>query len=140
MLSPARPSRGFAGSWNSTAVPAVSSFLPPTRARSSLRSAPRCLPLFFAPLPSRVLIARFSAIRKREEQGTRFTCTNDDLELIAEAAQGDMRRGILMLQAAYQAGSCNNLVKMSQSETGTVAGSAISLIKEGDLKGGIRQL
>jgi len=100
----------------------------------------RCLPLFFAPLPSRVLIARFSAIREREEQGTRFACTNDDLELIAEAAQGDMRRGILMLQAAYQAGSCNNLAKMSQSETGTVAGSAISLIKEGDLKGGIRQL
>ena len=51
-----------------------------------------------------------------------------------------MRRAILMLQVAVEAGSCSNLAELSQSETGTVAASAISLIKSGDLKGGIRQL
>ena len=79
-------------------------------------------------------------IREREQQDARFSCTNDDLELIAEAAQGDMRRAILMLQVAFQAGSCSNLAELSESETGTVAASAIGLIKSGDLRGGIRQL
>jgi replication factor C small subunit len=100
----------------------------------------RCLPLFFAPLSSGMLVSQLKAIREKETQSARFSCTNDDLELIAEAAQGDMRRGILMLQAAFQAGSCNNLATLSQTETGTVAGSAINLIKTGDIRGSIRQL
>ena len=62
-------------------------------------------------------------------------CTNHDLELIAEAAQGDMRRAILMLQVAFQTGSCNNLAELSESETCTIAASAIGLIKSGDLPG-----
>jgi replication factor C small subunit len=98
----------------------------------------RCLPLFFAPVTSDVLIAQLAAIR--EDQGDASACTNDDLELIAVAAQGDMRRAILMLQAASEAGSCSNLAELSQSETGTVAASALNQIKSGDLKGGIRQL
>jgi len=100
----------------------------------------RCLPLFFAPLPSAVLVSQFTAIREKEVQNVQFSCTNDDLELIAEAAQGDMRRGILMLQAVFQAGSCNNLATLSHTETGTVAESAVSLIKAGDMRGGVRLL
>ena len=46
-----------------------------------------------------------------------------------------MRRAILMLQIAFNAGSCNNLAELSESETGTVAASAIGLIKSGDLRG-----
>jgi replication factor C small subunit len=100
----------------------------------------RCLPLFFAPLPARVIVERLVAIREQEILGVQAACTDDDLELIAEAAQGDLRRGILLLQVVSGAGSCNNLATLSQSETSTVAGSAVCLIKAGDLKGGIRQL
>jgi replication factor C small subunit len=100
----------------------------------------RCLPLFFAPVALDVLLAQLAAIREREQQDTAFSCSNDDLELIAAAAQGDMRRAILMLQAASESGSCNNLAELSQSETSTVAASALALIKSSDLKGGIRQL
>jgi replication factor C small subunit len=100
----------------------------------------RCLPLFFAPVALDVIIDQLATIREQEQQGSAFFCTNDDLELIAEAAQGDMRRAILMLQVAFEAGSCSNLAELSQSETGTVAASALTLIKSGDLKGGIRQL
>ncbi len=100
----------------------------------------RCLPLPFTPLSSGVLISQLRKIRECEAQRAQFSCSNDDLELIAVAAQGDMRKGILMLQAAFQAGSCSNLAALSQSETGTVAGSAIGLIKTGDVRGGIRQL
>jgi replication factor C small subunit len=100
----------------------------------------RCLPLFFAPVTSDVIIAQLGTIREREQQDAHFACTNDDLELIAEAAQGDMRRAILMLQVAFNAGSCRNLAALSQSETDTVAASALNLLKAGDLRGGIRQL
>lgn len=67
-------------------------------------------------------------------------CTDDDIELIAEAAQGDLRRGILLLQAVSGAGTCNGLAALSQSETETVAAGAILLIRDGDVRGGIRQL
>jgi replication factor C small subunit len=100
----------------------------------------RCLPLFFTPVTTDVLIEQLGAIRGREQQGAHFTCTNDDLELIAEAAQGDMRRAILMLQVAFNAGSCSNIAALSHSETGTVAALALTQIKAGDLRGGIRQL
>jgi replication factor C small subunit len=100
----------------------------------------RCLPLFFAPVSSDVLIWQLKQIREREQQGASFACRDDDIELIAEVAQGDMRRAILMLQAAFQNGSCSNLSELSQSDTGTVATSALNLLKEGDLRGGIRQL
>jgi replication factor C small subunit len=100
----------------------------------------RCLPLFFAPITARVISGHLMALRERETEGIKSACTNDDIELIAEAAQGDLRRGILMLQAASLAGSCNNPAMLSQSETETVAGNAVSLIKVGDIRGGIRQL
>jgi len=100
----------------------------------------RCLPLFFAPLAQDVIERELKKIREQEGAGSVPACTDDDIELIAAAAQGDMRRAILMLQAAYLTGSCNNLVTLSQSEIATIAASALGLIKSGDTKGGIRQL
>ena len=100
----------------------------------------RCLPLFFAPLPAQVIAAQLGIIRSREVSGAQAACTNDDIELIAEASQGDLRRGILLLQAVSGTGSCNGLAALSQSETETVAAGAIRLIRDGDLRGGIRQL
>ena len=100
----------------------------------------RCLPLFFAPVSSGLIRDRLNEIREKEARGGPVSCTNDDLELIAEVAQGDMRRGILMLQAAFQAGSCNNLSALSQAETETVAAKALGLVLEGDTRGAIRQI
>ena len=100
----------------------------------------RCLPLFFAPLPARLIAAQLSAIREKEIAGVQAACTDDDIDLIAEAAQGDLRRGILLLQAVSQSGSCSKLTTLSQSETETVAGSAVGLIRAGDMRGGVRQL
>ncbi|HVP97379.1 AAA family ATPase [Methanoregula sp.] len=100
----------------------------------------RCLPLFFAPLPARVIATQLATIREREAAGMHASCSSDDIELIAEAAQGDLRRGILLLQAVSQSGTCSNLASLSQSETETVAGTAIGLIKAGDVRSGLRQL
>jgi len=100
----------------------------------------RCLPLFFVPLTANVIATQLGIIRAREMQSVQAACNDDDIELIAEASQGDLRRGILLLQAVSVTGSCNGLAALSQSETETVAAGAIRLIREGDLKGGTRQL
>ncbi|HNX18384.1 MAG TPA: AAA family ATPase [Methanoregula sp.] len=100
----------------------------------------RCLPLFFAPVPFDVIMAQLETVKEREGQVKPVPLTNDDLELIAEAAKGDMRRAVLLLQIAAGAGSCSNLAELSQSETGTVAASALNQIKAGDLQSGIRQI
>jgi len=100
----------------------------------------RCLPLSFAPVSPDLIILHLKRIREQEGAGTAPACTDDDLELIAAAAQGDMRRAVLMFQAASLTGSCSNLAALSQSETSTVAASALSLIKSGDTKSAIRQL
>ena len=100
----------------------------------------RCLPLFFAPIPSDLLIAQLQEIGGKEQGGAAASCTEDDLELIAAAAKGDMRRAILMLQVASETGSCQNLAALSQPETANVAASALRLIQSGDINGGMRQL
>ena len=100
----------------------------------------RCLPLFFSPLSQETIIGELALIQKREGPAAAPVCTSDDLELIAAAAKGDMRRAILMFQAACLTGSCSNLSEISHSETGTVAASALELVRSGDTKGGIRQL
>ncbi|WP_292367762.1 AAA family ATPase [Methanoregula sp. UBA64] len=100
----------------------------------------RCLPLFFAPIPADLMIGHLREIAGQEQAGTRVSCTEDDLELIAAAAKGDLRRAILMLQVASETGSCSNLAALSQSETATVASSALRLIQSGDVQSGIRQL
>jgi replication factor C small subunit len=51
-----------------------------------------------------------------------------------------MRRGILLLQVALEAGRCQDLFAVSQSETANVAASAIDALKKGDVRNAIRRL
>jgi replication factor C small subunit len=67
------------------------------------------------------------------------SCSDDDLDLIVQASSGDMRRGILLLQAALESGQCQDLFTISQSETTTIAASALMVLKEGDVRGAIRR-
>ena len=67
-------------------------------------------------------------------------CSDDDLELIAQASQGDMRRAILLLQVALEAGRCQDLFAIAQSETANVTASAIDALKKGDVRNTIRRL
>ena len=99
----------------------------------------RCLPLFFSPLGQDIMLVHLRAIREREHSG-RHSCSDDDLELIAQAAQGDMRRAILLLQAALEAGRCQDLFAISQSETANIAALAIDALKNGDMHNAIRRL
>jgi replication factor C small subunit len=99
----------------------------------------RCLPLFFAPVNIEVMIQHMKAIRAQENGGA-FPCSDDDLELIAQAAQGDLRKALLLLQVALESGQCKNVQGISLSETGTITTSAIDAIRKGDTRTAIRQL
>jgi len=99
----------------------------------------RCLPLFFSPVDRIVMLHYLRTIRQRENSGM-HTCSDDDLELIVEAAQGDMRRAILFLQVALESGRCQDLFGIAQSETANVTASAIDALKKGDVRNAIRRL
>ena len=98
----------------------------------------RCLPLFFSPVDQNVILRHLRTIREMENSGI-HPCSDDDLELIAQVAQGDMRRAILLLQVALEAGRCQDLFTIAQSETANVAASAIDALKKGDVRNAIRR-
>jgi replication factor C small subunit len=99
----------------------------------------RCLPLFFAPVDQAVMLNHLRAI-KTQEPPEKQGCSEDDLELIVQAAHGDMRRGILLLQVALETGKCHSLFEIDQSETANISASAIKAIKDGDIRGAVRRL
>ena len=80
--------------------------------------------MFFSPLDQDVMLNHLRTIRERENS-TSHSCSDDDLELIVQASQGDMRRAILLLQAALEAGRCQDLFAISQSETANIAALAL---------------
>jgi replication factor C small subunit len=99
----------------------------------------RCLPLFFAPAGQDVILAHLMDIRAKEAAGSP-ACSDDDLDLIVQAAAGDMRRAILLLQAALQSGRCEDLLTHTSSENATIVYQAINTLREGDVRGGIRRM
>jgi len=100
--------------------------------------ASRCLPLFFAPIDQDTMLQFLLRIKESEQTGKQG-CSDDDLDLIVQSARGDMRRAILLLQAALETGKCHNLFEIDQSESANVSGSAIKAIKDGDVRGAVRR-
>jgi len=98
----------------------------------------RCLPLFFAPVPTDAVLDRLRSIRENEKTGL-HSCPDDDLELIVQASAGDLRRAILLLQGAMETGRCTDLFEIAQSETTTITAGALALIRDGDTKSAIRR-
>jgi replication factor C small subunit len=98
----------------------------------------RCLPLFFAPVEQRVILAYLHKIMEKED-ACRNTCSDDDLELIAQAATGDMRRAVLLLQVALETGRCQDLFTIAQSETANITSAALIALKDNDVRGAIRR-
>ena len=99
----------------------------------------RCLPLFFAPVDQGIVLSHLRMIKERENPEN-TSCSDDDLDLIVQAAAGDMRRAILLTQVAFETGKCQDLFAISQSETGNIVTSAIAALKEGDVRVATRRL
>jgi replication factor C small subunit len=99
----------------------------------------RCLPLFFAPVGSDVMLRHLAEIRASEATGSQ-TCNDDDLDLIVQTAAGDVRRAVLLLQAALQSDRCEELFTHTFSENATIMSQAIGALMEGDMRGAIRRM
>ena len=101
--------------------------------------ASRCLPLFFGPVDEAVMLAGLRQVMAAESASAR-PCSEDDLELIVQAAGGDMRRALLLLQVAAETGRCQDLLGVAESESATFAASAVAALKSGDTRGATRRL
>jgi replication factor C small subunit len=99
----------------------------------------RCLPLFFAPVSQDVILNHLMNIRAKESADSP-ACSDDDLDLIVQAAAGDMRRAVLLLQAALQSGRCEDLLTHTSSENATIMSQALSALRDGDVRGAVRRM
>jgi replication factor C small subunit len=99
----------------------------------------RCLPFFFAPLSDEIVTGQLRNIMKLEA-GDKETICNDDLDLITRAAQGDMRKAVMLLQVTLQSGESFDLVRFSQTETNVIANAIYSAISSGDLQSATRRI
>ena len=113
----------FVTSRPSAIIPAVSS---------------RCLPFFFAPLADATIEERLRAILDAE-YGSRPPLTPDDIELIVQAAGGDLRKAIMLLQVSAGAEDAADLVRCSRTETGQIAQAALTAIEARDLPAAFRR-
>ena len=59
------------------------------------------------------MMERLHAIRKAEQTSAANTCSDDDLEMIVQASAGDMRRAVLLMQAAMETGRCTEIFDLS---------------------------
>jgi replication factor C small subunit len=100
--------------------------------------ASRCLPLYFSPVDQESVLNHLRMIREREHTSLHL-CSDDNLDLIAQLAQGDVRRAVLLLQVALEAGRCQDLSSLACSETTNVAASALDALKSGDVRNAIRR-
>jgi replication factor C small subunit len=99
----------------------------------------RCLPLFFAPVNQEIMQKHLSDIREKETADLP-SCTDDDLDLIVQASAGDLRRAVLLLQAALQSGRCEDLLTHTSSENAAIASQALSVLRDGDVRGAVRRM
>jgi replication factor C small subunit len=86
-----------------------------------------------------VILRHLTGIREKEAADS-LTCTDDDIDLIVQAAGGDLRRAVLLLQAALQSGRCEDLLTHTSSENATIASNALNALRDGDVRGAIRRL
>jgi replication factor C small subunit len=87
------------------------------------------------------MLPHLQEIRERESAGpgTR-RCDDEQLELIVQASQGDLRYALLLLQIAMKPGTSSDLTAISHSETATVAASALAAVRSGELHTAVREL
>lgn len=98
----------------------------------------RCLPFFFSPLRPAVAEHQLQSILSREcPAGPGIPA--DEIELIVQAAGGDLRKAIMLLEVRAGAEGAAGLLRWSQTETGQIAQAALAAIEHGDLPSAIRK-
>lgn len=99
----------------------------------------RCFPFFCGPVPDDLVVGRLKSIL-REESRRDSVCSDDQIDLIVQAAKGDLRRATMLLQVAVESGQPFDLTLFSRSESGMVAAAAFMAMRSGDLQSANRRL
>jgi len=101
--------------------------------------ASRCLPVFFPPIPDSLVESHLRAVCERECAGV-CSVPKDQIGLLVAAANGDLRKAIMLLQVVAVSGSGENLLSLSRTETGQVATAVFSAIQSGDFRAASRRV
>lgn len=88
----------------------------------------RCLLLHFGALENDVILDKLHQILEKESMEE--SCDRDDLDLIAHASCGDMRKAIMLLQLMAEKGIHPDQDIVDSSDTVTLAALAFSSMKE----------
>jgi replication factor C small subunit len=99
----------------------------------------RCFPFFCGPIPDDLVFTRLKFIL-REESRKDSVCSDDQIDMIVQAARGDLRRATMLLQVAVESGQPFDLTLFSRSESGMVAAAAFMAMRSGDLQSANRRL
>lgn len=99
----------------------------------------RCLPFFCGPIPDEQVSLRLREILVCEgiPDGR---CTTDQLDLIVQAARGDLRRATMLLQVAVESAQPLEQTLNAQTESSLVAHAAFLAMRTGDLEAASRRL
>ncbi|MDD4126913.1 MAG: AAA family ATPase [Methanomicrobium sp.] len=95
--------------------------------------ASRCLPLFFAPLETSVIVSLLKEILQKESI-LPGVISDENLDIIAEISKGDCRKAITYLQATIENDGILDSSKLTGSETSDVSSSLFSSLMRNDLK------
>lgn len=98
----------------------------------------RCLPFFFAPLSAGAIGEHLQAVLNCEFPAGQGIPA-DEIDLIAHAAGGDLRKAIMLLQVRSGSDGASGLVSWSQTETSRIANAALAAIEGADLPSAIRK-
>ena len=104
--------------------------------------ASRCLPLFFGPVANPVIEARLREILHLEtrDRQDRHPVSDEDLDIIIQAARGDLRRAIMMLQVAVTTDQSVSEIAAGRSEASTVALAAFNALRAQETGQAIRMV
>jgi replication factor C small subunit len=91
----------------------------------------RCLPLPFTPLAGPVVLDALGRILDAEAPGRRQEL-GEEVELIAHAAAGDLRRATMLLQVLVESGKGAGAAEIATSETANVALQAVRAMRARD--------
>jgi replication factor C small subunit len=99
----------------------------------------RCLPFFFAPLDSDVITGHLCHVLEMEGFSI-GDVSGDDLDLIVQASDGDMRKAMVLLQTMVESGTSFDLLRCSQTEAGQVAHAAFCAMVRGEMDSAVQRV
>ncbi|HUU76250.1 MAG TPA: AAA family ATPase [Methanoregulaceae archaeon] len=99
----------------------------------------RCLPFFFSSLDEEIIRANIQTVLNSEKLSVTDIPT-DEIDLIVQAADGDLRKALVLLQSRVESGKSFDLLRCSRTEVSQVAHAVFTAMVAGDMDTAIRRI